>query len=374
MDELEPAAPAPRAYTTYMTILARLHDKGLLTRRREGKTDVYAPVHTRERVRRPARAGRGRGARRRVRRRRARPLRPPGRRNSTPSAARRSSGSPVAADARARPWRSTGCSSRSARPASPARVLVLGAGARAVHVAPAAAHRLDVAGLRLTYPAVNAAAACCSASPLLGAAVLVVAVRAARRARPARTGGSCAALPGRRAAARPSGGARRSRRARRSRSAPAGCARACTSRRAAVDAALGGRAARRAGPRAPPPRAARPAAARRRPRALPGAVLPAGAAPAARPLRRRGRADARTRPRWTPPAAPAPLASAMLAFGAGPAGDVVGISPERVDSLLGRPRAWGCRGCCWSAGSRRSALLVALVWRASGERTRVRRR
>ena len=35
-----------RAYTTYMTIMARLHRKGLLTRRREGKTDVYAPVYT----------------------------------------------------------------------------------------------------------------------------------------------------------------------------------------------------------------------------------------------------------------------------------------------------------------------------------------
>jgi predicted transcriptional regulator len=29
-----------------MTTLARLHKKGLLTRRREGKTDVYVAVHT----------------------------------------------------------------------------------------------------------------------------------------------------------------------------------------------------------------------------------------------------------------------------------------------------------------------------------------
>ena len=48
MDELERAAEAPRAYTTYMTTLARLHKKGLLTRRREGKTDLYHAVHTRE--------------------------------------------------------------------------------------------------------------------------------------------------------------------------------------------------------------------------------------------------------------------------------------------------------------------------------------
>ena len=37
-----------RAYTTYMTIMARLHKKGMLTRRREGKTDHYAPAYERE--------------------------------------------------------------------------------------------------------------------------------------------------------------------------------------------------------------------------------------------------------------------------------------------------------------------------------------
>ena len=48
MDVLNPAAAKPRAYTTYMTILGRLHGKGLLARRREGKTDIYRAVHTRE--------------------------------------------------------------------------------------------------------------------------------------------------------------------------------------------------------------------------------------------------------------------------------------------------------------------------------------
>jgi predicted transcriptional regulator len=38
-----------RAYTTYMTIMARLDSKGLLMRRREGKTDFYRAVYTRER-------------------------------------------------------------------------------------------------------------------------------------------------------------------------------------------------------------------------------------------------------------------------------------------------------------------------------------
>jgi predicted transcriptional regulator len=37
-----------RAYTTYMTVMARLHKKGLLARRREGKTDYYAPVYDRD--------------------------------------------------------------------------------------------------------------------------------------------------------------------------------------------------------------------------------------------------------------------------------------------------------------------------------------
>jgi predicted transcriptional regulator len=48
MDGLNRGRAKKRAYTTYMTILARLDRKGLLTRRREGKTDVYAPLLTRD--------------------------------------------------------------------------------------------------------------------------------------------------------------------------------------------------------------------------------------------------------------------------------------------------------------------------------------
>jgi predicted transcriptional regulator len=48
MDALNARAKKPRAYTTYMTILARLDGKGVLTRRREGKTDFYSPVYSRE--------------------------------------------------------------------------------------------------------------------------------------------------------------------------------------------------------------------------------------------------------------------------------------------------------------------------------------
>ena len=46
MEALNARADKPRAYTTYMTIMSRLHTKGLLTRRREGKTDVYQPAYT----------------------------------------------------------------------------------------------------------------------------------------------------------------------------------------------------------------------------------------------------------------------------------------------------------------------------------------
>jgi predicted transcriptional regulator len=47
MEALNKGAAKPRAYTTYMTTLGRLHGKGLLSRRREGKTDLYAPAYTR---------------------------------------------------------------------------------------------------------------------------------------------------------------------------------------------------------------------------------------------------------------------------------------------------------------------------------------
>jgi predicted transcriptional regulator len=48
MESLNARAEKPRAYTTYMTILGRLHEKGLVERRREGKTDFYRPAYTRE--------------------------------------------------------------------------------------------------------------------------------------------------------------------------------------------------------------------------------------------------------------------------------------------------------------------------------------
>jgi predicted transcriptional regulator len=48
METLNARSDKERKYTTIMTIMARLHRKGLLTRRREGKTDIYAAALTRE--------------------------------------------------------------------------------------------------------------------------------------------------------------------------------------------------------------------------------------------------------------------------------------------------------------------------------------
>jgi predicted transcriptional regulator len=48
MEALNAGADKERAYTTYMTIMTRLDGKGLLERRREGKTDFYTPRHTRD--------------------------------------------------------------------------------------------------------------------------------------------------------------------------------------------------------------------------------------------------------------------------------------------------------------------------------------
>ena len=48
MEALNADADKERAYTTYMTIMTRLDGKGLLERRREGKTDFYTPLYTRD--------------------------------------------------------------------------------------------------------------------------------------------------------------------------------------------------------------------------------------------------------------------------------------------------------------------------------------
>jgi predicted transcriptional regulator len=46
MEAMNRHADTPRAYTTYMTTMARLDGKGMLARTRGGKADVYRPVYT----------------------------------------------------------------------------------------------------------------------------------------------------------------------------------------------------------------------------------------------------------------------------------------------------------------------------------------
>ena len=48
MEALNRKAKPPRAYTTYMTVMRRLADKGLLDRTRDGRHDSYLPRLTRE--------------------------------------------------------------------------------------------------------------------------------------------------------------------------------------------------------------------------------------------------------------------------------------------------------------------------------------
>ena len=48
MKALNRAGKSPRAYTTYMTVMRRLDDKGLLSRARNGRSDTYKPRLSRE--------------------------------------------------------------------------------------------------------------------------------------------------------------------------------------------------------------------------------------------------------------------------------------------------------------------------------------
>jgi predicted transcriptional regulator len=47
MEAVNAGAPRQRAYTTYMTVMARLEAKGMLERTREGKADFYRPLYVR---------------------------------------------------------------------------------------------------------------------------------------------------------------------------------------------------------------------------------------------------------------------------------------------------------------------------------------
>jgi predicted transcriptional regulator len=51
LEALNASSERKRAYTTVMTVMAKLGRKGVLTRRRVGKTDVYSPVLSRDEYR-----------------------------------------------------------------------------------------------------------------------------------------------------------------------------------------------------------------------------------------------------------------------------------------------------------------------------------
>lgn len=48
LEELNERSDKQRKYTTVMTTMARLTRKGLLIRRRDGRTDIYTPALTRD--------------------------------------------------------------------------------------------------------------------------------------------------------------------------------------------------------------------------------------------------------------------------------------------------------------------------------------
>jgi predicted transcriptional regulator len=48
LEQINARSGRERKYTTVMTTMARLDKKGLLTRRREGNTDIYKPTMTRD--------------------------------------------------------------------------------------------------------------------------------------------------------------------------------------------------------------------------------------------------------------------------------------------------------------------------------------
>jgi predicted transcriptional regulator len=48
LEAINATAEKARAYTTVMTVMSNLDRKGMLTRRRDGKTDVYSPVMSRQ--------------------------------------------------------------------------------------------------------------------------------------------------------------------------------------------------------------------------------------------------------------------------------------------------------------------------------------
>jgi bla regulator protein blaR1 len=238
--------------------------------------------------------------------------------------------------------------------------LGLAAAVNRVHIAPAAAHRLDVGGARFTYPAANAAAVALFALAALGVAVLFVSLRGAWRQvrahrRLVRALPVAGSLPGH----------------------PAVCVVDVTAPLAFCAGWLHPRIYVSTGTLSRLSESELRAVlahehhhrARRDPlRLAVGRVLSQALffLPVLRPLHERYgdvaelTADAAA---LEATGRAGPLASAMLAIAATPAGEVVGISPERVDALLGQPRVWRLPWLLLVAAMITIAALVALVWR-----------
>jgi BlaR1 peptidase M56 len=244
-----------------------------------------------------------------------------------------------------------------------ASALVLTAGVRSVHVHPTGAHRLDLAGLQLTYPAVNAAAAVLLALAALGAVVLVVAVRAVWR----QVGAQRRVL----------------------RALPV--ARTLSDHPAVLVVETATPLAFCAGWLRPRVYVSTGVLDRLSDRELQAVLAHEHQHGALRdPLRLAvsrvlcqalfflpvlrslhttyaGAAEltADAAAREAVGGATGPLASAMLAVGTTDDGAVTGIAPERVDALLGRPVTWRLPRLLLIAGLLTLAGVVTLVWRAS---------
>jgi hypothetical protein len=235
--------------------------------------------------------------------------------------------------------------------------------ASAVHVSREAAHRLDVAGVHLTYPALNAAAALLLAFAALGASVLVAAllaawrqVRAHRRLlkllvveRP---------LPGHEAVSVIAGGV------------PLAFCAGWVRPRIYVSSA----AVERLSDEELQAVLAHEQEHRRMRdplRLAIGRILCEALffLPVLRPLHDRyGEVAELTADAAAVAAAGGsarPLAAAMLTFDAYTQGGGVGISPDRVDSLLGLPRAWQLPWALLVGALFTVALVLVVVWRAS---------
>lgn len=236
----------------------------------------------------------------------------------------------------------------------------LAAAVSRVHIAPGAAHRLDVGGARFTYPAANAAAVALFALAALGVAVLFVSLRGAWRQvrahrRLVRALPVAGSLPGH-PAVRVVDVA-----------APLAFCAGWLHPRIYVSTGTLSRLSE-SELRAVLAHEHHHRARRDPLRLAVGRVLSQALffLPVLRPLHERYgdvaelAADAAA---LEATGRAGPLASAMLSIAATPAGEVVGISPERVDALLGQPRVWRLPWLLLVAAMITIAAPVALVWR-----------